>query len=1004
MPHSHSCPFSGIFKNSLPVAAVAAASLVALAATAYLVLIIHTNNYRILLNLVSCLLVVSATLLVLLYRRHRCALENAASLAAETSKRIQSEKKYEEIINRTSEGFWLFDPKTDEILEVNKGMCQLLEMEASQLIGRSTTDFFTSKGILRLRQHLDQDADAQEYVVETELRTAKGNPVAVSMSSSTLLDQEENRLLRFTFFTDITVQKTRQKQLQLFSRAVDQSVDAIVITNHEGVIEYVNPAYCRISGYNKESVIGRTSRTLVPEDIDPDRYRQLWQTISQGKSWQGIIRNRSRKGAIYWEEVTISPIFDQEGIITHFINVKKDITRRRKLEKLLAENTKKLETIVQHAGFGIAMITNQRVRWCNDEMKTIFGYSGQEIQNLPTTALFPADDYAKKILSEFRQSYRAKQIFKKQMRMRRRNGSLFWVMATGKVIDPHNPAKGSIWICEDISERVKAQKELIKAKEQAEAANRAKSEFLANMSHEIRTPLNGITGMLRLLRATEPTQDQSHLLEKAITSTAFLNKIINDILDFSKIEAGQLLLDQHPFEMAALLQEVEDLFVPIAAEKGLTLACRLESDVPEVVIGDSLRIQQVLTNLIGNGVKFTGKGTITVTISCSERTETQARICFQVRDTGMGIPREKISDIFNSFTQADGSITRRFGGTGLGLTICKRLVSLMGGEITVTSTEGKGSCFSFTIPCDVASKAALEKLTAGEQGDCKNLPCLKILLVEDNDINRDVARMTLENDGHEIITATNGLECLQKLLEHRVNFILMDMQMPVMDGLSAASYIRRCETGASFQAEKHQDLLDSLARTIAGTYTPIIALTANVLEEEKNRWLQAGMDDYICKPFHPDELRRILWKYCPKNENMTKESAEREGQTDTGSKVMKIQVRQVREHLRSVYRLEEEQITLLLATTADSLNETLKQLDQAVADQDDERIAGAAHKLKGALLNLGLNDLAARTNQLGMFLKNKQKMEKCLNIFRISLGDILQDYSSHDDQSCAAAS
>jgi PAS domain S-box-containing protein len=484
--------------------------------------------------------------------------------------------------------------------------------------------------------------------------------------------------------------------------------------------------------------------------------------------------------------------------------------------------------------------------------------------------------------------------------------------------------EGIILDCRDVSERKKDQEALI-------SAQKAKEQFLANMSHEIRTPINGIVGMVNLLLESSTTKEQSKHLNAIKHSADNLKVIINDILDFSVIESGKLSFEKIGFDVVYQAKSVIDSLAIQAEEKGLNIELKAEKGMKKlVVLGDPVRLNQILINLINNSIKFTHEGGITVEINCAKVLDEKVNVTFKVIDTGIGIEKNKVKTIFDTFKQADESITRKFGGTGLGLTISKQLVELQHGKISVESTVGIGTTFSFVVPYEVGSE---EDIITRDQSKAPNLDSrkeekslrnMRVLLVEDNDINRMYASTILKKWDCQVDEAENGQIALEKVRKHDFDIILMDIHMPILDGIEASRTIR-----SSLPAPKNE--------------TPIVAFTANALKGDRDKYLDAGMNAYISKPFMPEELYKILTKYYAP-------SADEPAESKTGKLTDLSSLRKMSGNDESFIK---DMINSFITNTPSILSE----LKTSVDEENWSDVGALAHKLKPNLAFMGISSL-----------------------------------------------
>ncbi len=627
--------------------------------------------------------------------------------------------------------------------------------------------------------------------------------------------------------------------------ALDQHA-IVSITDLDGTITYANDRFCEISGYSRAELLGANHRIVNSGQHPRVVFEQMWRDLTEGKVWHGEICNRSKDGQYYWVDATIIPLKGIDDLPEQYIAIRTDITGRKTIEAQLEEQLRFVEVLLEATPTAIYLKDRHgRYLRFNKAFEDLFGiersqWIGKTVFDLVPGAAGAAMHARDQELFDTGalQSYEASFT-------NRRTGAvhegLYWKAALSNA---EGEITGLVGTVLDITERKLFEQALRDAKQHAEAASKAKSDFLANMSHEIRTPMNGVIGMTDLVLDTPLNPVQREYLSIVRNSAQTLMVILNDILDFSKIEAGKLNIETIEFPLTRSVSETLKTISARADKKGLALQCDFAPDLPEHVLGDPVRIRQVLTNLCDNAIKFTRQGSVHVAVTCKLLAANGCELHFSVRDSGIGIAAEKLQGIFEAFSQADSSTTREFGGTGLGLTICARLVQLMGGSIWVESEPGTGSTFHFTVRVQTGARAqppALGASAAPNGAVQRGVRSLKILLVEDHPINQKLAMTLLKKWGHEVTLAVNGQEAVDMFPSAAWDLVLMDMQMPVLGGLDATRLIRSGEA--------------------AGKHTPIIAMTANAMEADRKACMDAGMDEHLAKPFSAPTLQAMLHRF-----------------------------------------------------------------------------------------------------------------------------------------------
>jgi PAS domain S-box-containing protein len=652
--------------------------------------------------------------------------------------------------------------------------------------------------------------------------------------------------------------------------------DAVITTDTSLRIISVNPAASLMTGVNAASVKGelfnehfRIFHPQTQENLGNLLEDCLYFNENRCSQQERVVFVRQSDGRAFQVELTVSPLYDENASLLGLVVVFHDVTASRELEKRLKDKALELSVIVKYASVGIVFVKGGVVRRVNALASEIVGLPieeiiGQDVPSVLTSSLGYTGS-----LDNIYECLSQGGTFDIEHQIVRSDQRKIWLRLIGQAIDPARLREiGSVWIAQDITALKQQQDDLRVAKVHAEEASRFKSEFLADVSHELRSPLSGIIGLNRLVLETDIDDVQRRYLSIVQTSAETLLQLINNLLDLTKIEAGVMELEEKPFMIGSIYDYVQNVVLLRVKEKKLSLTFSCSDEIPGVLIGDELRLGQVLLNLVSNAIIFTSSGGIDVRCDMISQTDNRIKLSFKVIDTGCGIDETARKKIFDAFMQASISVARTHGGTGLGLSICKKLTDLMGGDITVESELGEGSTFTFTgwftckgssgVKRDVVDEGAVLPVKATSRRP------LRFLLVEDLPVNQTLVKLMLEREGHTIQMVSNGHEALIALAESTFDIIFMDVQMPVMDGLIATRLIRRCEKEENPLSRENKGLIKLLSQKIRGKHVPIIAMTGNATESGQSECFAAGMDNCICKPFERLEVLQAIEMVCEK--------------------------------------------------------------------------------------------------------------------------------------------
>jgi len=754
--------------------------------------------------------------------------------------------------------------------------------------------------------------------------------------------------------------KKSTSELSKLLKTFDEHVIASE-TDLDGNITYASEAFCKINGYTREEFLGKSHSMIKNPDNEPQVYKELWDTIKAGKVWQGLVKNRRKDGSFYWVDTVITQNYDESGRVSGYMAIRHEATAKIELkefsvnlEKIVQNRTDELYTlssqqkaIFDSATIGILLLENRIIKQVNNQACKMFGYTEEELIGGTTRAICESDAVYEKV-RDYYEIIREGKIASWEQNIIRKDGTFFIAKVSLKAKDYKNPLVGVVATIDDVTLEHKALADMQEAKKIAEESTKAKSQFLANMSHEIRTPMSAIIGMAYLVLETDLSIKQRSYIQKIENAAKNLLGIINDVLDFSKIEAKKMTLEHKEFRLENIFETLLDMFVFKMDEKNLNMLFNIGQDVPSSLIGDSLKLSQVLINLVSNAVKFTSSGEIIISVKVAKIKKESVRLEFEVKDSGIGLSKEQIKGLFTPFHQADGSITRTYGGTGLGLSISKYLVEMMGGTIGVESEVGMGSRFYFSVKMDLSDKnktilkhnmprklsSSSNLHTGGKYSDYENIANsiggAKILLVEDNVQNQEIATELLNKVGIEVVVANNGKEALEKIDERDFDGVLMDCQMPVMDGYEATRVIREKK---GFQT------------------IPIIAMTANNTQSDKEQCFNAGMNDFVAKPIDVKNFYNVLMKWITPKIPTNVLKADLKNDMKIGIDKLKIYGVSLDKALLRVAK-DEKILFGMLKRFSSSQKDGMSEVSQALKNERLQDAKREVHTLKGLCGNI----------------------------------------------------
>jgi PAS domain S-box-containing protein len=896
------------------------------------------------------------------------------------SQQIQKRKETEKILVTTVEllktllanlrSGILVEDENRKILFTNKMFCDIFGMTAipEQLEGLDCTNsaeqskemFINPESfVLRINAILSQKKIATNEILETkDKRFLERDYIPIYINNV-----YKGHLWKYIDVTERIKTQLLLEQSEERNRLImNAALNAIITIDSKDKITFWNNQAEVIFGRKTEEVIGKTlNETIIPIQHKAGYVNGMKNYLNTGKGWilnkQIELSALNKDGKEFPIEISIIPI-EQNGEV-FFCSFIQDISQRKKALANIKYQEQKYRNIIANMNLGIIEVDNDEIiQYANQSFSEISGYALNEIIGKNPSEIFVFNENLEtmKMKKELR-NHGVSDIY--QIPVKNKRGQLrWWAISGAPNYDDNGKLIGSIGIHLDITDQKQLEIDLEKEKEKAEEASKSKEAFLANMSHEIRTPLNAIIGFLRELSKQELTDLQKKYIENSSIASKHLLAIINNILDISKIEAGEMSLEQEDFSLKNSIKNIETVLEPRAKKKGIELIVNYDKKIAKVLKGDALRLEEILFNLVGNSLKFTEKGKIEMNCNLINDQKKYQKLCISISDTGIGMDKDFVETIFKKFSQEDKKVTRKYGGTGLGMAITKELVNLMNGEIKIESEKYKGTTISIFLNIEKGNYKKNKVTTISF--DKKSIEGARILLVEDNDMNKMVAQNSLKYYNCSVTEAQNGAEALEILKTQNYDVILMDIQMPEMDGIEATKIIR----------EDYKIL------------TPIIALTANAFKTEIEKCKKAGMDDYITKPFDEVVLLETIAKYFNYKKN-----SEHKLHKPAGTNLLY--------NLNSLHNLSrgnKEFVIKIITVFINQTTQTIEKIDQAIKKIDYLEVSRLIHKIKPSVEGIGVFSIIDEIKLLEKIAhetQDKEQIESLFSNIKLVLGKVI---------------